>query len=395
MKLFNNDKIRDNGDYLNLLSAVSKISGLFSESSIPYINYRVAENIFCKCFEADNLSRSDTAYDAKINNIGIGIKTFTCLKDNSLEKIAEFNSLSKGFVGLSKEELAHQLSSFRNDRINLANRIYNIDQSYYHIIARRNKELVIFDTDYDIIDLNTIHSIEETKSGIKFRDRVNEYGFNRSKSTLYRKFHIEEGACYKDIEILKDPFELLLSLFNNKAELISQEKLIPGKDFIILPLYGYKDGEKFIYERSGLNQWNAEGRERNQNEVYIPVSMNIHKSFLNFFPPIKKDDKQYFQLHLPNQETYDASMCQGAYLQIEGEQVNKGKGLMTKSNKGLGYWLLRKALQLKENQLATYKMLEDIGYDSVIIYKIKEGEYKIDIMKLDSFEDFKADYMMS
>lgn len=395
MKLFNNNDISDNGDYLNLLSAVSKISGLFSESSIPYINYRVAENIFCKCFEADNLSRSDTAYDAKINNIGIGIKTFTCLKDNSLEKIAEFNSLSKGLVGLSKEELAHQLSSFRNDRISLANRIYNIDQSFYHIIARRNKELVIFDTDYDIIDLNTINSIEETKSGIKFRDGVNEYGFNRSKSTLFRRFHIEKGACYKDIEILKDPFELLLSLFTKKAELISEEKLIPGKDFIILPLYGYKDGKKFVQESSGLNQWHAAGRERNPNEVYIPISAVIHRFFPNFFPPIIKGSKRYFKLHFPNNEISEASMCQESILIIDGEPVNKGKALMTKSNKGLGYWLLRKALQLKENQLATYKMLENIGYDSVIIYKIKEDEYKIDIMKLNSFEDFKADYLTS
>ena len=36
----------NNGDYLKLLSAISKLSGLFSESATPLINYRVAENIF-------------------------------------------------------------------------------------------------------------------------------------------------------------------------------------------------------------------------------------------------------------------------------------------------------------------------------------------------------------
>ena len=49
MESFAEIDIIQNGDYLKLLSAVSKLSGLFSESSIPFINYRVAENIFCRC----------------------------------------------------------------------------------------------------------------------------------------------------------------------------------------------------------------------------------------------------------------------------------------------------------------------------------------------------------
>lgn len=42
MKSFAQIDIDNNGDYLNLLSAISKLSGLFSESAIPFINYRVA-----------------------------------------------------------------------------------------------------------------------------------------------------------------------------------------------------------------------------------------------------------------------------------------------------------------------------------------------------------------
>src|SRR5690606_9639345 len=116
-------------------------------------------------------------------------------------------------------------------------------------------------------------------------------------------------------------------------------------------LYGYeKRGykNKFVFEGSGLNQWNAKGRKRNPNEVYIPVPADIHHNFPGFFPPIIEGNKTYFKLHLPNEETYDASMCQEAKIRINGEMVNKGKGLMTSSNKGLGEWLLRKALQLKE-----------------------------------------------
>jgi hypothetical protein len=62
MKSFAEIDVEKNGDYLKLLSAVSKLSGLFSESAVPFINYRVAENIFCRSFEARNLSRSDTAF---------------------------------------------------------------------------------------------------------------------------------------------------------------------------------------------------------------------------------------------------------------------------------------------------------------------------------------------
>ena len=72
MKTYAELDIENKGQYIKLLSAVAKLSGLFSESSIPFINYRVAENIFCKSFSAENLSRSDTAFDASYKSIGVG-----------------------------------------------------------------------------------------------------------------------------------------------------------------------------------------------------------------------------------------------------------------------------------------------------------------------------------
>ncbi|MGX1022938.1 restriction endonuclease [Psychroflexus sp. MBR-150] len=385
MKSFPN---KDFNNYITLLSAIAKLSGLFSESSIPFINYRVAENIFCKAFNAENLSRSDTAYDAKMKNTGIGLKTFTCQSNNSLEKIAEFNSKANELLDIKNDELAYKLSEFRNERILLANRLYDIKDSLYHIVARKNKQLVLFDTDYAEIDLDRIRLIKETKAGIKFSDGINEYSFNRSKSTLYRRFYISKDAYFKDIDILKDPFELILKLFKHENEYLEVEKQVPGVDYVVLPLYGYNNGDKFVFPRSGLNQWNARGRKRDFNEVYIPVPAIIHHKFPNFFPPILKNKKLYFDLHLPNGKTYKAKMCQTAKIKIDGEVLNKGKGLMTSSNKGLGEWILRKALQLKENELVKYRMLEVIGYDSVIIEKVDEDNYKIDVLPLDSYEDF-------
>lgn len=51
--------------YHNYLELTCSLSKLFSDSSSPYLYYRVAENIFCLSFESENLSRSDVSIDAK------------------------------------------------------------------------------------------------------------------------------------------------------------------------------------------------------------------------------------------------------------------------------------------------------------------------------------------
>ena len=62
--------------YTNYLKAIGAFSNLYSSSDKPFIQYRIAENAFCKAFEADNLARADVAYDAIIDGFGVGIKTF-------------------------------------------------------------------------------------------------------------------------------------------------------------------------------------------------------------------------------------------------------------------------------------------------------------------------------
>ena len=75
INFFELDK-KDNRNYVKLMQIVSKLSRLYTESDNPYIYYRAMENLFCYCFNAKNLSRSDTAFDAKLYNTGIGLKTF-------------------------------------------------------------------------------------------------------------------------------------------------------------------------------------------------------------------------------------------------------------------------------------------------------------------------------
>lgn len=376
MKSFAEIDKENNGNYLKLLSAVSKLSGLFSESSVPFINYRVAENIFCRSFDAGNLSRSDTAFDANYKSIGVGLKTFVCSGNSSTEKVAEFNSLSRTLKDFKGKELALKLGEFRNDRINLANRVYDIENSLYHIVARKDKELLLYETDYNIIDVDNIHSVKDNKASLQFEDGNNLYTFNYSKSTLFRKFIIPQDAFSLPIEIIEDPYSLLLDLFENKDLKPATDKLIKGVNYVILPLYGLQKGEKFIFERSGLNQWNANGRKRDFGEIYIPIPAELHKKYPNFFP--QRDEE--FNLQIPTGEIFSSKVCQ-----------ENSKALMTNPNKALSDWLLRRVLQLKEGELATIEKLDNLGFDSVIITKNEVGDFKIDIMKTNTYSEFNSE----
>jgi len=373
MKSFAQIDIDNNGNYLKLLSAVSKLSGLFSESAIPFINYRVAENIFCRSFEADNLSRSDTAFDANFNTMGIGLKTFTSPSNRSREKIAEFNQLSSELRKHENIELAIKLARFRNERIELAKRVYDIDKSVYHIVARKENELALFETDYDKINIENIKIEKETKASILFHDGINQYSYNYSKSTLFRLFETPQNAFKLPIDIIEDPYTLLLELFEEKDFKLSSDRLIKGINYVVLPLYGIKDKQKFVFEKSGLNQWNAGGRKRDISEIYIPIPIKIHKKYPKFFP--SRDTK--FNLTVPTKEILNAKVCQ-----------ESSKALMSDPNKALSDWLLRKVLKLKEGELATIEKLEKLGFDSVIILKDNEEDYRIDIMKSDSYNIF-------
>lgn len=364
----------NNGNYIDLLSAMAKLSGLFSDSNIPYINYRVVENIFCMCFNANNLSRSDTAFDAEINSIGIGLKTFICDKSYSNEKVAEFNSLSNEINKYRGKDLAIKLGEYRNNRIDLAKRLYNIESSLYHIVARKENELILFETDYDKIDINSISNVKESKSSIQFEDSLNSYTFNYSKSTLFRKFILPNNTKNIPIEIIENPYELILSLFKDKKIIHSKSKLDKGINYVVLPLYGYKkNNERYVFEKSGLNQWNASGRTRNPGEIYIPIPIEIHHKYPSFFP--NRDTP--FNLTIPTGQKFIASVCQ-----------ENRKALMTNPNKDISDWLLRKVLNLAEGELATIEKFDKLGFDSVIIYKVDDKNYKIDILKTNSYEEF-------
>lgn len=343
-----------------MLQLVSSFSRLFSENTIPYLDYRLVENLFCKYFDAQNDARSCTAYDARLANLGIGIKTFGINSGSSMEKIAEFNKLKPKLNRLSGYDLARQIAIFRNERMMFSNNTYDVFETQYHIVGRQDGCLKVFNTPYDMVNIDAICDIEDKEASISFNDGKNEYSFNKSKSVLLKKFYLSSDCVEMPVAILGEPLEVLASLLDksdnrwvkgNRHYVVAVDLEVKGHDYVILPLYSNR-GVPHIPERSGLNQWNAKGRRRDVNEVYIPIPQSIHKLYPTFFP----DRDSPFELILPDGKTLSAKVCQDG-----------GKALMSNPNMALGEWILRKVLHKPVGEIVTIDDLNTYGIDSVKI----------------------------
>ncbi|MES2805042.1 MAG: NgoFVII family restriction endonuclease [Bacteroidota bacterium] len=380
-----NQPLDNINEYYNLLKIVGGLSNLFSESNEPYLYYRAAENIFCKAFDAVNHSRSDYSADASKDNNGIGLKTYLNKNGKTLQKIAEFNKDREDYNNLIKrpKEFIHFISNLRNIRLDQTKGAHNVDDLLYHCVTREKEKYLIYEENMDYIDLRNINSIVRKKNSITFNDKLNDYNFNLSKSTLFKRF-ITVNPIEIEVKIVNDPYETLKKIFDEYKLDFSKHK--KNYDYVILPLFSPKSRK--VEEKSGLNQWRSKDdkRKRKPDQVYIPVPMEIHNNFPNFFPEIVKKNKTHFNLHLPNGKIVKASMCQTAVNKFS--ELNKGKGLMSKPNKDLGQWILQEILKIPEGEKVTYEMLLDAGIDSVEVRKIDKQNYEIDFKKVNSYYDF-------
>ncbi len=363
--------------YQKILTILGSLTYLFSKNKVPYLNYRVTENLFCKAFSAKDLSRADVSADACIDDEGIGIKTFINGNGKSLQKVAEFNKDNIHFRGLKPKELIDKVTDLRNERISSTKRIYGLNSMIYHCIVRDAGKIKTFECDMNLIDKKSIKILGSTKNTVAFKDSKNEYSFNITKSTLYKRFITKKVIFEIDVKILEDPFEVLEEKFQ-KVKKVYYKKTVSNKPFVILPLYSPK--KKEVQLKSGLNQWNGgrKGKDdkitpRNVNEVYIPIPAWIHKRFPGFF--LSRDT--HFNLLLPDGNKLEAKVCQDG-----------SKALMSKHNADLGKWLLRTVLDLEEKELLTYEKLQEIGLDSVIIERIDKKTYSIDFRPSGTYEKF-------
>ncbi|MEK5499633.1 NgoFVII family restriction endonuclease [Bacillus sp. FSL M8-0168] len=376
---FTNQPAINRTTYKQMLSSTGSLSNLFSESDSPYLVSRNVENAFCEAFGAENLGRSDCSADASKDRVGIGIKTFLHGNGKTLQKVAEFNKDSDLYREKSPKELINTVASLRNERIEFTKRTYGIDSMIYHCITRKPGKILIFEEPMDLILISSITNIKvsNNRNSITFEDGLHEYSFNVTKSTLYKRFITDEPIEEIDVEILENPYQELAKLFGFEIAPI-QVPAIPNPfenlEHVILPLFSDRGAKRHVPEKSGLNQWNALGRPRNPNEIYIPIPKWIHNVFPKFFPARDKP----FQLRLPDKSLLSAKVCQ-----------DNSKALMSNPNSALGEWLLRQVMNLKEKKLLTYEMLERLNIDSVIVYKHSEQHYSIDFCEMGSYDEFE------
>jgi hypothetical protein len=347
-----------------------------SNADQPYIEYRWVENLFCRVFGAKNVSRQDSAVDAIYKNrrmqVGINIKTFV-YREVAREKIAEFVADYPHFKDLPEKERIIEIARLRNQRLEFVQDTYQVSELLYHCIVRGHNQIHINEFSLDYINIDKITLTKPSKGSINFTDNKQIYSFVNSKNTLYRQFDCRKPLQRFDVQILADPFAKLADCFG-LLPIPSDAKPRPK---VYLPLYSTQSPIRKVSEKSGLNQWNASGRERNDDEAYIPIPIWIHRVFKDFFPPIDKP----FQLFLSDDTSISVKVCQQG-----------GKALMSNPNKLLGEWLLRGFMKISHGQLVTYEMLETLGVDSVVIEKYDDENFGIDFAPIDSYEDFKEEH---
>lgn len=360
--------------YVGLLQAVGSFSRLFSDNKIPYLYYRTAENAFCLAFNADNLARGDTSVDASKEGLGVGLKTFLNTKSgDSFQKVAEFNRARNLYSkSNTPEELVRIVAKLRNRRIESTIDIHGLKGMIYHSVIRDTGVFYVVEEPIEQINLEKIRNVSNGEDKIiTFEDDRAEYKFNLSKSTLFKRFYNKPVLDF-EVKIFENPFELLELMYSEKVILL-RDSVKTYEGIVYLPLYSER-GDRHVPERSGLNQWNAAGRTRNEKEVYIPIPLWIHKEYEGFFPPIDTP----FELKLPNGEIISAKVCQQG-----------GKALMSNPNSKLGEWLLDEVLKVKSGELVTMDMLDEIGVDTVEVRKVNNMLYEIDFKETGTYIDFK------
>ena len=312
-----------------------------------------------------------------------------------------FGRLRPTYENLSGIELVKTISEYRNERIRVTKNLHGLTEMIYHVVKRIPHGMQIYESAFDCVDIDNI-VLDENRGNANntyFSDGKHTYHFSMSKNTLFMIFDDMELMDAFDVEILEDPFEALKLFDESMHRVQMQEQIVEEqRPQLCLRLYAVKpDGTKYVPEKSGLNQWNANGRARDANELYIAYLSDDRERDLQFFPP--RDTP--FTLVLPDGTEMDAKVCQRAYKKIKDEDYEQlsdeekaeedaksqvGKAIMSNPNKTLGKWLLRDVFGLPEGTLVTYDMLRVFGIDSVMFTRIDDRKYGIDFCVLGTYE---------
>jgi len=383
---WNNQPNDQKEEYIEMLKVMGSLSNLFSDSSSPYLYYRGHENLFSEAFGAKNLSRGDISYDAIKDGVGIGLKTFLNNNGRTYQKVAEFNNDSDIIREFkSHYDIVDKVAELRNKRIKTTQNMTSTHSSIYHLVTREPGKMNIIETPMHSIDRESIKlNKKQAKNTIKFSDQYNDYSFSLSKNTLMQRFNTKSDSIITQfsIDILENPFNMLKSL--GEGIKFADTENVEDENYIVLPLYSSRTG--LVLESSGLNQWNAKGRPRHPDEVYIPIPSWIHDVFYEFFVYSKTRVNRGESAQLS--PSFNVELPNGNIMKCKVAQAG-GKALMSDPNKELGKWILRDVLNIPEYTLVTIEMLRELGIDSVKLTKKTDDYYILDFLETGSFREFE------
>jgi hypothetical protein len=381
--------------------------------------------------------------------IGVGVKTFVASNSarHKFEKIAEFTADANAgiFDDLNPEQLLRKAIELRNSRLSSDAIAYgiNVSDSIYHCLIRLEGSAMIHEEPMSLVNERMLSpSDSDGKLLATFgekpimSDGINVYTFNKSKRVLYKRFPVIipapakfGGAIKLPInrnilnELLEGNITCLSSAPTNQEEPILAKGTIkdetcqlasneptqtteyspetsdtvesdgdPGStmiirrptNFVVLPLFSTRDHE--VPEKSGINQWNAGGRQRSFGEAYIPVPAWIHNKFPGFFP----DRNQSFRLRLQDGTVVSAKICQqGSKALMSDPNDELCRWLYTAIEPKLSYEQIKR--RLPESRPYTYKDLILVGKDCVKVVKVsgKRHQFELTFCKLGDYNKFE------
>ncbi|MGL5904580.1 MAG: hypothetical protein ACRCZO_17990, partial [Cetobacterium sp.] len=397
-------------EYKKFLKIFGALSALFKDTTEgtnaqkPYLYYRNHEQLFARVFSVEDLTRKDGAFDMLLDKgserIGIGLKTWIHSNDITFQKVAEFNKASNLIEYGDPENVIRQVAELRNERLLLDKRLHNTNKDVYHFITRDDGVMNIVEGEYRLIDLDSIELTKYSDKSYEFKDQYHNYRFNKSKSTLFKKFDASETEVIEKISIeqLNDPFELLEKLhvdgmsLQQSLDLLKQKESSTkkSKESIYLPLYQDKGEGRIVTASSGVNMRHGKPKAIGSNtprpefEIEVRISTWIHRVFPGFFGIDAFNPEEIatsnFNLILPD----------GRKLAGRIKQAN-GKSLQTNPQGALGEWILKDVLGLENREVVTMELLEKLGIDSLKITKVDDNNFKITVAETFAYEKFKLD----
>lgn len=409
--IWNKFSKKEKDEYIEFLKIFGALSGLFKDNQEganarkPYLYYRNHEQLFARVFNVEDLTRKDSAFDAlgpwENDRVGIGLKTWIHTKDNTYQKVAEFNKLAPEVIAPlikngTSEEVIRKVSQLRNERIMLDKRLYKTDRDVYHFITRDDDVMNIIETPYELIDIDSLELISDGKT-YTFKDKLRNYKFYTSKSVLLEEFDASAGEIVEQIPIeqFDDPFELIrmINLPKENYEVACEEKADYGviNEQIILPLYQDKKEGPFVSDCSGINIRHSKSKNKGSNtlrpeyEIEVRVSTWIHHIFPKFFGINAFDNEE---IHDKELNDFDLVLPDGRVLRGRIKQTN-GKSLQTNPQGALGEWILKDVLGLENREVVTMDYLNELGIDSLRIIKLDDKHFKITVAETGAYEKFK------